>query len=51
MNGFGDADESVNDGDEGILISKCDDPVDAVAVRLDGNGGVICIGRGGVELL
>ena len=52
VHGFGDGDEgSVLDGDEGTLISKCDDPVDAVAVRLDRNGGVICIGRGGVELL
>lgn len=52
VHGFGDGDEgSVLDGDEGTLISKCDDPVDAVAVRLDRNGGVICIGREGVELL
>lgn len=44
VHGFGD----VQNGDVGAVVSETLSPMDAVAVRLDRNGGVICIGRAGV---
>ena len=45
MNGV----DGVRDGDIGTVLAETRSPVAAVAIQLDRNGTIICIGRGGIE--